>query len=400
MPFYVKQGDLPAKHHVTFYKDARHPGVQAGQEEELYREELVSTHGFASLYSTKYHHNMPTKSPAVERLHIEHGALWQDSLVQNYKLNSRKADRQGNFYNARNRLFFNQDLSIHTARVTESTDQFYRNAYADEIIFVHEGEGELLSEYGRLEVRQWDYLVIPRGTIYQLHFNNYDNVRLFIVEANSMVEIPKHYRNEYGQLLETAPYCERDIRAPQLTDPIVEQGNFQVISKYRDQYQAHQLQWHPFDLVGWDGYLYPWAFNIQDFQPIVGKIHLPPSIHQVFGGRGFVLCNFVPRLYDFHPEAIPAPYYHSNVDSDEVLYYVDGDFMSRTGIDAGYITLHQGGVPHGPQPGKTEASIGAKETQEYAVMVDTFAPLQLTEHVKNTMAGDYHQSWLESEQPK
>ncbi len=395
MPFYVRQGELPAKHHVTFRKDSPHPGVSEGQEGELFREELVSTHGFANISSTKYHHNMPTKSPAVERLHIEHGASWTDSLVQNYKLDSRLADRPGNFYRARNRLFFNDDLSISTASVTEAADHFYRNAYADEVIFVHEGEGELVSEYGRLEVRRWDYLVIPRGTIYHLNFNDYSNVRLFVVEANSMVEIPKHYRNDYGQLTETAPYTERDIRVPELQAPVVAQDGYQVVTKYRDDYQAHLLQWHPFDLVGWDGYLYPWALNIMDFQPIVGQIHLPPRVHQVFSGRNFVLCNFVPRLYDFHPQAVPAPYYHSNVDSDEVLYYVAGDFMSRTGIDAGYLTLHQAGVPHGPQPGRTEASIGASQTDEYAVMVDTFAPLHMTDNVRRTMATDYHQSWLE-----
>lgn len=285
---------------------------------------------------------------------------------------------------------------MYTAKVTQDTHEFYRNAYADEIVFVHNGEGTLLSEYGELAVKQWDYLVIPRGTTYQLKFNDLTNVRLFVIEAYSMVEVPKHFRNEYGQMLESAPYCERDIRTPLLKDAIVEQGEFPLVSKFGDKYQVTTLEWHPFDLVGWDGCVYPWAFNITEYAPKVGKIHLPPSDHIVFTANNFVVCNFVPRLYDFHPQSIPAPYYHNNIDSDEVLYYVDGDFMSRTGIEAGYMTLHQKGVPHGPQPGKTEASIGKTETYEYAVMVDTFAPLNLTAHVKNCMSDDYNRSWIES----
>ena len=385
MPFYVRQGQIPSKRHIAFKKPNG----------ELYREELFSTHGFSNIYSNKYHHNMPTKALEVSALSVEHGQHWQDSLIQNYKLDSRKADRAGNFFSARNKLFFNNDVAIYTARVSEDTDCFYRNAYADEVIFVHEGSGKLYSEYGVLEVSRWDYLVIPRGTTYQLKFDSLDNVRLFVIEAFSMVEIPKHFRNEYGQLLESAPYCERDIRIPQLQEAIVEKGSFALVSKFGDRYQQLLLQWHPFDLVGWDGCVYPWAFNIQEYAPKVGKIHLPPSDHLLFTAHNFVICNFVPRLYDFHPQAIPAPYYHNNIDSDEVLYYVDGDFMSRKGIEAGYLTLHQKGVPHGPQPGKTEASIGKKETYEYAVMVDTFAPLKLTDKVQQTMSNDYNLSWLE-----
>ncbi|QSX39437.1 homogentisate 1,2-dioxygenase [Shewanella cyperi] len=385
MPFYVKQGQVPNKRHIAFAKENG----------ELYREELFSTHGFSNIYSNKYHHNMPTKTLEVSPMTLSHGGNWEDSLVQNYKLDTRLADNEGNFFSARNKMFYNNDLALYTAKVTRDTDEFYRNAYADEVIFVHEGEGVLLSEYGELEVRKWDYLVIPRGTTYQLKFNSFDNVRLFVIESFSMVEVPKHFRNEYGQLLESAPYCERDIRVPELKDAVVERGNFPMVTKFGDKYQLNQLEWHPFDLVGWDGCVYPWAFNITEYAPKVGKIHLPPSDHLLFVAHNFVICNFVPRPYDFHPQAIPAPYYHNNIDSDEVLYYVDGDFMSRTGIEAGYITLHQKGVAHGPQPGRTEASIGKKDTYEYAVMVDTFAPLKLTEHVKHCMAADYNRSWLE-----
>ncbi|MFB2637159.1 homogentisate 1,2-dioxygenase [Shewanella bicestrii] len=386
MPFYVKQGLVPHKRHIAFEKENG----------ELYREELFSTHGFSNIYSNKYHHNMPTKALEVAPYRLGHGAQWEDSLVQNYKLDSRTADREGNFFSARNKIFYNNDVAIYTAKVTQDTPEFYRNAYADEVVFVHEGEGTLYSEYGTLEIKKWDYLVIPRGTTHQLKFNDYSNVRLFVIEAFSMVEVPKHFRNEYGQLLESAPYCERDLRTPVLQDAVVERGAFPLVCKFGDKYQLTTLEWHPFDLVGWDGCVYPWAFNITEYAPKVGKIHLPPSDHLVFTAHNFVVCNFVPRPYDFHERAIPAPYYHNNIDSDEVLYYVDGDFMSRTGIEAGYITLHQKGVAHGPQPGRTEASIGKKETYEYAVMVDTFAPLKLTEHVQNCMSKDYNRSWLEN----
>ena len=385
MPIYIKQGQIPPKHHICFAKNNG----------ELYREELFSTHGFANIYSNKYHHNMPTKQLETKPHSLSHGETWQDSLIQNYKIDSNKINKSGHFFSARNKLFFNENIAIYTAKVTEDTECFYRNAYADEVVFVHQGSGHLYSEYGVIEIKQWDYLVIPRGTSYQLKFNDYQNVKLLVIESFSMIEIPKDFRNEYGQMRESAPYCERDIRTPTLQDAIVEQGAFPLISKFGDKYQQTRLQWHPFDLVGWDGYLYPWALNIQDYAPKVGKIHLPPSEHIVFRGHNFVICNFVPRPYDFHPEAIPAPYYHNNIDSDEVLYYLDGDFMSRKGVSSGYLTLHPKGVPHGPQPGKTEASIGQKETKEYAVMIDTFASLSLTTHVKESMDDDYPTSWLE-----
>ena len=338
---------------------------------------------------------MPSKTISIEKHQIEHGSHWDDALIQYYKFDTKDSDGKGNFFTSRKQFLFNDDVALYTAKVSEVTEKFYRNAYADEVVFVHEGVGELLSEYGRLEIKKWDYLVIPRGTTYQLKFDSYENVRLFVTESFSAIDIPKHFRSEYGQLLEHAPYCERDFRTPKLKDAIVEKGEFDLITKFRDSYQKIVLEWHPFDLAGWDGFTYPYAFNIQDYAPIVGKIHLPPPVHVVFTANNFVICNFVPRLFDFHPQSIPAPYYHSNIDSDEVLYYVDGDFMSRTGIGPGYITLHPMGVPHGPQPGKTEASVGVKEVYEYAVMVDTFRPLKLTEHVKNTMDSNYPQSWLE-----
>ncbi|PHS20379.1 MAG: homogentisate 1,2-dioxygenase [Kangiella sp.] len=392
MPFYIKQGLIPNKRHIIFKKET---GFKK-ESGELYREELHSTHGFSNMYSNKYHHNMPTKVIRVEPYKMDHGQEWKDRILQNYKVHTAQITEGGNFFTSRKKHLFNNDVAMYTAKVTEDTQDFYRNAYADELVFVHEGSGTLYSEFGTIEIKKWDYLVIPKGMTHQLKFNDYDNVRLFIIESPTMIEIPKHYRTATGQMLEMSPYCERDIRTAELQEAIVEQGEFDLHIKYGEKYQKTVLEWHPFDLVGWDGACYPWAFNIDDYAPLVGKIHIPPSAHLVFTANNFVVCNFVPRLYDFHPESIPAPYYHSNVDSDEVLYYVHGDFMSRTGIQAGSITLHPKGVPHGPQPGKTEASIGKTETYEYAVMIDTFNPLKITNHFKSCMESDYNQSWLEN----
>ncbi|PIQ25846.1 homogentisate 1,2-dioxygenase [bacterium (Candidatus Blackallbacteria) CG17_big_fil_post_rev_8_21_14_2_50_48_46] len=385
MPFYIQRGEIPPKRHIAFAKPNG----------ELYREELFSTQGFSNIYSNKYHHHMPTKVLRDEKLSLNHGQTWVDPLLQNYKAHSWRLKGGGNFYSARQKLLFNRDCALYTAQVTEPCTEFYRNAYADEVIFVHEGQGTLFSEYGKLQVKRWDYVVIPRGTTYQLEFEQPGPVHLFVIETYGMVGVPRHYRNEAGQLLETAPYCERDIQRPAFTEPIVEKGAFPVVVKYGEHYQRSFLEWHPFDLVGWDGAVYPWTINIQEFAPLVGKIHLPPSVHLLLSTPQLVICNFVPRLYDFHPQSIPAPYYHSNVDSDEVLYYVEGNFMSRTGIEPGSLTFHRKGLPHGPQPGKTEASIGQKETYEYAVMVDTFAPLEMTEHFRQCREEDYNQSWLE-----
>jgi homogentisate 1,2-dioxygenase len=247
--------------------------------------------------------------------------------------------------------------------------------------------------YGVVEFEYGDYVVVPRGTVYQLEFDQEDN-RLLIVESSSPIITPKRYRNDYGQLMEHAPFCERDIRKPELLETHDEQGEFLFYIKKQDQIYPYTYLNHPFDLIGWDGYVYPYAFSIHNFEPITGRVHQPPPVHQTFSARNFVICSFVPRLYDYHPLAIPAPYNHSNIDSDEVLYYVDGDFMSRKHVEKGMITLHPGGIPHGPHPGTVEKSIGKKGTQELAVMVDTFRPLQMTEHAVGIEDQDYYKSWL------
>jgi homogentisate 1,2-dioxygenase len=386
MPFYVKVGKVPPKRHTTFFKP---------DGKSLYREELFSTKGFNGIYSNKYHLYMP---PQVESIHehiSENSSEWNDAPLQYYHFFTDNKKTEGNFLTARNEFLKNDHCTISTAFVTEETEIFYRNSHKHEIVFIHYGEGDFLSEYGKLPFEQWDYIIIPKGTTYQMKFKDYQKIKLFIIESDTPFEIPSHFRNEYGQLREDAPYYERDFHTPVYTDPVDKLGEFTLVLKVSGRIFEYKLPHHPFDVVGWDGFLYPYTFNIKEYAPKVGKIHLPPPIHLLFTTEHFVVCNFVPRLFDFHPNSIPAPYYHSNVDSDEVLYYVHGDFMSRTGVKEGSITLHPMGIPHGPQPGKTEASIGKKETEEYAIMIDAFTPLKVTRNVKETMAEDYHHSWLE-----
>ncbi len=273
-------------------------------------------------------------------------------------------------------------------------DYFYRNGEHDEILFIHEGNGIFQSQFGRLNFGYGDYIIVPRGTTYQILFESEEN-RMLVIESAGPVRVPNRYISHLGQFLENSPFCERDIRRPEEPMFFVESGEFEVRIKKMGRMHIYSFDHHPFDVVGWDGYLYPWIFNIRDFEPITGRIHQPPPVHQTFQGDNFVVCSFVPRKFDYHPESIPAPYNHSNVDSDEVLYYVEGDFMSRKGISVASFTIHPGGIPHGPHPGTVEKSIGAEATEEYAVMVDTFHPLQLTEQARELDNAKYPYSWLE-----
>jgi homogentisate 1,2-dioxygenase len=303
------------------------------------------------------------------------------------------------YLKSRKPVLVNDDCQLTLAAPQESSSEYYvKNADADEVIFVHVGTGTLKTMYGNIRFGYGDYLVIPRGTIYQMHFDGSDN-RLFIIESRGPITPPKRYRNAFGQLMEHAPYCERDIRKPEELETYDEKGDFMLYIKKQDNlYPYHYLN-HPFDVIGWDGFVYPYAFSIHEFEPITGRVHQPPPVHQTFDGHNFVICSFVPRLFDYHPLAIPAPYNHSNIDSDEVLYYVDGDFMSRKHVERGMITLHPGGIPHGPHPGTVEKSIGAKETRELAVMVDTFRPLLLTEHAAAIEDPNYYLSWTDKNPP-
>ena len=386
---YYSLGQVPAKRHTQFRK----PGG------ELYHEELFSTEGFSDLSSLLYHCNPPTQIVQVGDPFSVVPKIVEDKQLKHRSLKGFGVQPEDDYLKSRKPVLVNDDCKIILAAPRQSmTDYFFKNADADEVIFIHKGSGRLKTMYGKVEFEYGDYVVVPRGTTYQMEFDGEDN-RLFIVESYSPVTTPKRYRNEYGQLMEHAPFCERDIRKPGELETHDEQGQFLFYIKKQDQVYPYYYLNHPFDLVGWDGYVYPYAFSIHNFEPITGRVHQPPPVHQTFAARNFVICSFVPRLYDYHPQAIPAPYNHSNIDSDEVLYYVDGDFMSRKHVEKGMITLHPGGIPHGPHPGTVEKSIGAKETGELAVMVDTFRPLKLTEHAMGIEDKDYFKSWLPEGEP-
>ncbi|MFN9330573.1 MAG: homogentisate 1,2-dioxygenase [Cyclobacteriaceae bacterium] len=384
--YYPKLGHIPPKRHTQF----RQP------DGSLYKEELVSSEGFSGIYSNLYHIYPPTRIKAVLES-VKYGPKrLDDYTLKQTHLNTSKVGATGNdFLEARKVLMTNNDCSISICSPTSrKMDYFYKNAEGDEVIFIHDGKGVLISPFGKLEIRQGDYVVIPRTVIYKLEFEE-GPLRLLIVESASPVETVKRYRNELGQLLEHSPYCERDIRPPHelITDSRI--GEFRMKIKKQGYLHNYVYEHSALDLVGWDGFLWPYAFSIHDFEPITGRIHQPPPVHQTFQARNFVICSFVPRLFDYHPQAIPAPYNHSNIDSDEVLYYAEGNFMSRRGIERGSFTLHPGGLPHGPHPGTVEKSIGAKETHELAVMIDAFHPLHLTTDALEFLDKNYPMSWTD-----
>lgn len=384
MPIYHQLGVIPPKRHTIFRKPNG----------ELYAEELVSTHGFSSVYSLVYHCQPPTLVKQVRDPFDVTPKIGRERHLKHTSLKGFQVQPEDDYLKSRVPLLVNNDLHISLAAPRQSmADYFYKNSQADEIVFVHEGSGTLKSGYGQIRFSYGDYLVIPRGVIYQLHFDGPDN-RLFIVESFTPVRTPKRYRNTFGQLAEHAPFCERDIRRPDNLETHDKTGDFEIRIKKQGLIYPYVYGSHPFDFIGWDGYHYPWAFSIHDFEPITGRIHQPPPVHQTFETDTFVLCSFCPRLYDYHPQSIPVPYNHSNVDSDEVLYYVDGDFMSRKSVERGQITLHPGGIPHGPHPGTVEKSIGQTRTEELAVMVDPFRPLMLTEQALAIEDTDYYKSWL------
>jgi homogentisate 1,2-dioxygenase len=315
--------------------------------------------------------------------------------MQNRSFLTFKTKPEDDYLKSRVYLLFNNDVYLASAAPKKSmTNYFYKNSDSDEVIFVHEGSGVLKTIYGQIPFEYGDYLVIPRGTIYQLHFKD-ENNRLFITESLSPIRAPKRYLNNFGQLLEHSPYCERDLIVTENLETHDEMGDFKVMIKKQDMIYPYTYAAHPFSAIGWDGFQYPYGFSIHNYEPITGRVHMPPPIHQTFEGHNFVICSFVPRMYDYHPLAIPAPYAHSNVDSDEVLYYVDGDFMSRKHVERGMISLHPKGIPHGPHPSTVEKSIGKKETQELAVMIDPFYPLKITKEAMEMEDPNYYKSWID-----
>ena len=386
MPFYHQLGKIPPKRHTQFRKE----------DGTLHYEQLFGTIGFVGMSSLLYHLHRPTMVKRVgQSIDVRPQAAVENNLLSR-KLEGFQVKPNVDYLKSRVPVLFNSDVTILLSAPSKSMaeDAFYKNSDGDEVVFVHEGAGTLHTMLGQIPFSAGDYLVIPRGIIHRFAFDSSAN-RLFITESAHPVYSPKRYRNHFGQLLEHSPYCERDLRPPSKLETHDALGSFTIRIKKQGQLHDYVYASHPFDVVGWDGYHFPYALSIHDFEPITGRVHQPPPVHQTFETDAFVICSFVPRMYDYHPQSIPAPYNHSNIDSDEVLYYVEGDFMSRTGIDRGYISLHPAGIPHGPHPGTYEGSIGKTKTEELAVMVDTFRPLQVTAQALAIEHSDYHSSWLE-----
>ena len=384
MPFYHKIGKIPPKRHTVF----KNP------DGGIYHEQLFGTIGFDGMSSLLYHIQPPTAVIKIVQQKSVAPEIGLDKNMQMRSLQGFNVEAKDDYLESRTPMLVNSDVYIELAAPKKSmTAYFYKNADADEVIFIHKGSGKLKTQLGNIDFSYGDYLLIPRGMIYQMHFENEEN-RLLIIQSFHPVYTPKRYRNWFGQLLEHSPYCERDIRAPHELETNNENGEFLIKIKKEDTMYDYVYAHHPFNVVGWDGYNFPYAFSIHNFEPITGRVHQPPPVHQTFETQAFAICSFVPRMYDYHPDAIPSPYNHSNIDSDEVLYYVDGDFMSRNHVDKGQITLHPSGIPHGPHPGAYERSIGQKETKELAVMIDTFKPLKLTKQALGLEMTDYMNSWV------
>ena len=385
MPIYHKLGKLPPKRHTQFEKP----------DGGLYYEQLFGTIGFDGMSSLLYHVQRPTMVKHIGESIDMNPKVAVGKNMMARKLVSFNVPPKDDYLESRVPLLVNNDIHIGVSAPRKSLrEYFYKNADADELLFIHKGSGTLRTLVGNIRFEYGDYLVIPRGMIYQIDFDTEEN-RMLYSESFHPIYTPKRYRNWFGQMLEHSPFCERDYKLPEELETYDESGEF--LMKIKKQGHLHELVYasHPFDVIGWDGYNFPYGFSIHNFEPITGRVHQPPPVHQTFETKAFVVCSFCPRLYDYHPKAIPAPYNHSNIDSDEMLYYVDGDFMSRNNIDQGYITLHPGGIPHGPHPGAYERSIGQKETEELAVMIDTFKPLQITEDALKIDDGIYYQSWLD-----
>ena len=382
MPFYQKKGKVPSKRHIQYYKDS---GL-------LYWEELISREGFSGIYSNVYHLSPPTALEEIgESKKID---LKPSNQIHRHRhMLTSELNSEGDAITSRKPLLYNKDIIISKAHFNKSMKHYlFKNGYYDEVVFIHSGNGLFKSNFGEIAISGGDYLVIPKGIIWRIDVK--EEMRALAIESSAPIETPNRYRNKFGQLLEQAPFSERDIITPSIKEPLEEQS-VTVRLRTASRIQTYTYQYHPFDIIGWDGFYFPYKFNINDFMPITGKVHQPPTVHQTFKSKNFVICSFVPRLFDYHPDAIPAPYAHSNVDSDEVIYYVDGNFMSRKGIKKESITHHPIGLSHGPQPGKIEKSIGTKETNEVAVMIDTYSPLYITKYAERIDDLDYPFSWID-----
>ncbi len=388
MPAYYSLGEIPHKRHTQFRK----------ADGTLYYEELFGTEGFSGNYSNIYYYYPPTRVKKVEKFaHIQYPQEeWRQDVQRHHHLKSSQMKRGGDAVSGRQPLMYNKDLIISVALPDQEMNYYYRDGEADLVYFVHEGHGTLEANFGLLPYHDGDYIIIPRGTTFRFQIAaGSPTSRFLTVEAYGTIEPPRRYLNKNGQLLEHSPYCERDIRRPQELVTHTERGDYEVRVKVGNLISSYWYDFHPINTVGWDGCEYPWIFNIADFEPITGRVHQPPPVHQTFQGPNFVVCSFVPRKLDYHPLSIPVPYNHSNIDSDELLYYVNGNFGSRRGIEQSSLTLHPRGIPHGPHPGAVEKSLGIERTEELAVMIDTFYPLKFTTIAQFIDDPAYPYSWFD-----
>jgi homogentisate 1,2-dioxygenase len=382
MPFYQRLGDVPRKRHIQHREDGL-----------LLTEEVLGLEGFTGLESILYHLHSPCRVKELGEFEPIEREEWVPEAHAHRHFVTMRIEPEGDAVTGRRVLMWNEDVEIALCRPSEPMEGFYRNGEGDEVIFVHEGSGTLETIFGDLPYKDGDYLVVPRGTTYR--FVPEGEQRYLVFESPGLIEIPRRYRNEHGQIVEGAPYYHRDIHPPAQLNTHRDRGEHRVKVRVRGGYQTYVLDYHPFDVVGWDGYLFPWTFSIHDFEPITGRIHQPPPSHQTFQGHNFVICSFCPRKLDFDPLAVPIPYHHSNLQSEEMIYYVSGNFGSRKGIEVGSVTLHPSGLPHGPQPGLAEKAIGVTETSELAVMCDTFRPLKLSALARELDDGKYAYSWYD-----
>ncbi len=383
MPPYKQMGTIPPKRHTVF----------RDKDGELYREEVFGTEGFEGVQSILYHIHPPTAVTGLKGKRDVAPEQWSPSEHRHHHLQAGKVETTGDAIEARRVLMFSATCRVSVCNPTEPTEAFFRNGGADELWFVRQGEGKIDTVFGEIYYKEGDYIHIPRGTTYR--FRRGQGHRFLLIESHEPITFPGKYVNQWGQFMEHAPYCERDLHGPRKLEPVDEQGPFELQLKMGDEISTYELQFHPFDVVGWDGCNYPFTFNISDFEPITGRIHQPPPVHATFVGKDFEVISWVPRKVDYHPDSIPAPYYHSNIDTDEAIFYVEGSFASREGIGEGSITLHRRGVHHGPQPGRYEGSIGVEEVEETAVMLEVGSPFKMTRYAKQVDDGDYPLSWEE-----
>ncbi len=389
MPHYLSRGSIPKKRHTAHRTS---PGFKS---EGIYYEEVITTQGFSRAYSIAYHLRPPTRVKHIEPAGTIAVDVAEQAVLRHHHLKSGTMPTKGDPVTGRVPMFTNADVTLWRCRPAQPQAELYRNALADEVIFVHKGAGRLLTAFGVLPFKPFDYVVIPRCTTYKLDFDPGTQPDLLVIESAGQVSVPAKYLNHDGQLRLGAPYAERDLHGPTDLFVLDEEKDTSVVIKDGAKLSRYVLANHPFDVIGWDGQVYPFTFNADDFEPITGTIHQPPPIHLTFETPGFVLCTFAPRMLDTHPDAIKVPYAHSNVESDEVLYYVRGKFGSRRGVEEASFTLHPHGIPHGPHPGTIVASRDVKWTDELAVMVDTFRPLFVTKQSLELDDPKYPYSWLD-----